>query len=884
MSQGINWDLSRRAFGAEGQGQGQGGLAEGDVVELGQWECEISAVLDGGCGSGSGAGALPAAAPAAAIVRRRPLLGRTALLPSVARRGLGSGLGGAGRMLGGRAVAGRGAGPGRASADLRRSVPTGPARADGGGSGGNGSDSDNDSENEETGNALPAVGRADPFLAAKGRRKLLSSGGGGGLRRAGGTGRAVPDPDRTAASATASAPPSSGMEFPGAIGTLAVPPSLGGRLRPHQREGIAFLWNCLTGSSQALREAAGRAGPQRQAAASAVTATARSVSASAPRGAILADEMGLGKTLQTVAAVFALHRRARDARTVVVCPSSLVANWAKEFDKWLGRASQPRRIVVRRGGEEGRRAIRGFVPLKPGGGEVLIVSYELFRMNVSYLRDAEHIGLLAVDEGHRLKNTAGSQTLAALNALRAEARLLLTGTPIQNNLSEFHNVVSFVCPGILGSLPEFRRTYERPIAEANSRAATAEQRALGRAASRSLDRITSTFLLRRLQRDVLKEQLPPRSEVLLFCRPSQRQCDQYMALAGGGSAGGGGGAVGAADALTLLTKVRKLCSHPHLLDAGGGRGGRSIATGGGNSDDRSDVSLSGKLLVLSALLAAVRSEAPTDKVVVVSNFTSALTVIEDGLIKRKGWSSLRLDGTTDQNSRQPLVDSFNRGSAEQSFVFLLSSKAGGCGLNLIGANRLVMFDPDWNPATDQQAMARVYRQGQTKPCYIYRMFTSGTVEEVVYQRQTQKSNLANLTVDCQGTSSRSASGFTKEELRDCFTLKMGCACDTKNKVGRKWDDYGGVSSLEEWGCTDGPLLTIAEQNNTVLSFVRIAEEDQAVDAEAIHASGEVSEDEEDEMFESSSGKKKLSLGRSSFRDDDSFGGGGSDCFTSEEEF
>ena len=106
------------------------------------------------------------------------------------------------------------------------------------------------------------------------------------------------------------------------------------------------------------------------------------------------------------------------------------------------------------------------------------------------------------------------------------------------------------------------------------------------------------------------------------------------------------------------------------------------------------------------------------------------------------------------------------------------------------ANRLVMFDPDWNPATDAQAMARVYRQGQKKPCYIYRMFTSGTVEEVVYQRQTQKSNLATLTVDGQGSSSKKLAGFTKEELRDCFTLKVGCACDTKRKVGKKWDDYG----------------------------------------------------------------------------------------------
>mmetsp|Transcript_23033 Transcript_23033/g.33456 ORF Transcript_23033/g.33456 Transcript_23033/m.33456 type:complete len:207 (-) Transcript_23033:208-828(-) len=175
-----------------------------------------------------------------------------------------------------------------------------------------------------------------------------------------------------------------------------------------------------------------------------------------------------------------------------------------------------------------------------------------------------------------------------------------------------------------------------------------------------------------------------------------------------------------------------------------------------------------------------------------------------------------------------MVDSFNRGTVDHSFVFLLSSKAGGCGLNLIGANRLIMFDPDWNPATDIQAMARVYRQGQTKQCFIYRMFTTGTVEEVIYQRQTQKSNLATLAVGGNLPSGsggkRQSARFTKEELRDCFTLKEGCACDTKQKVGMNWSDYDGLPSLQDRGCADEPLFAIAEEEPITLSFVHIVED------------------------------------------------------------
>jgi SNF2 family DNA or RNA helicase len=276
--------------------------------------------------------------------------------------------------------------------------------------------------------------------------------------------------------------------------------------------------------------------------------------------------------------------------------------------------------------------------------------------------------------------------------------------------------------------------YERPIIAANKKNASSSQKEEGIIVSKELNKITSTFMIRRLQKDILKTLLPPRFETLLFCRPSREQCRLYKELTKNTS-----------DKLTTLTNLRKLCSHPDLLS---GEISGNVARSSG----------AGKLEVLEALLEAIRSENPTDKVVVVSNFTSALTIVDNYILKRRGWPSVRLDGTTEQSSRQPIVDTFNRSSVDHSFVFLLSSKAGGCGLNLIGgnstlkmmaqpirssgyfltssrfssvfsANRLVMLDLDWNPATDAQAMARVYRQGQKKECFIYRLLTTGTVEE-----------------------------------------------------------------------------------------------------------------------------------------------------------
>jgi DNA repair and recombination RAD54-like protein len=401
------------------------------------------------------------------------------------------------------------------------------------------------------------------------------------------------------------------------------------------------------------------------------------------------------RTLQSIAVVAAWYRTKRAHSHIVVCPSSLVRNWENEFDKWLGKVGQPRRIVIRMGGQDGLHQIRCFAENQSSTksnrvGQVLIISYDLFRMHTTVIRQAMagSIGILLVDEGHRLKNTAGSQTMTALESLQADSRLLISASPVQNNLSEFFSLVNFVRPGMLGELSAFRRDFERPIVAANRKNASPAARDLAFRQSRHLEALTKSTILRRLQADILARTLPPRTEILLFCKLSAEQIRLYQSATTSRAPN-----MAFAESLEILTNLRKVCTHPLLL------GGNGEAT----------LSSSGKLEVLSSLLVEMRRSADNNKVVVVSNFTSALSLIEELILKPNNMTYLRLDGNVPAQKRQEIVDMFNKTSASRSFCFLLSAKAGGCGLNLVGANNLVLFEPDWNPSVStKQCTETIY--------------------------------------------------------------------------------------------------------------------------------------------------------------------------------
>jgi SNF2 family DNA or RNA helicase len=361
-----------------------------------------------------------------------------------------------------------------------------------------------------------------------------------------------------------------------------------------------------------------------------------------------------------------------------------VANWSNEFDKWLGPASQPKRVPIQEGGAEGIQQIRAYMQktnqqIKHQPGQVLIISYEFFRRNVTIFDCKGHtsLALLVVDEGHRLKNAGDSQTFRALASLPTDARLCITATPIQNNLCEFFNLADFCCPGLLGpNISYFRKYYECPISATNQKNATRQQLIEGAAKAKELDAISKTFMIRRLQKDILKSMLPPRTEALLFCRPTKMQCALYRSVCSQINLRN------ISDALTALIKLRMICAHPVLYS--------SIDGNEATLDHyESEIALSGKMIVLRHLLQQIRVMACDDKVVIVSNFTSVLSLVERLILQPLSYSYLRLDGTS--KDRQALVDTFNGTSVNRSFCLLLSSKAGGCGLNIVGANRLIMF-------------------------------------------------------------------------------------------------------------------------------------------------------------------------------------------------
>jgi DNA repair and recombination RAD54-like protein len=536
---------------------------------------------------------------------------------------------------------------------------------------------------------------------------------------------------------------------------VVIDPRLTKVLRPHQIEGVRFMYRCVTGM---IDERA--------------------------NGCIMADEMGLGKTLQCITLMWTLLKQAPEAgkstiqKAIVVCPSTLVRNWANELVKWLGAdAVTPFAIDGKASKEELTRQLRQWA-ISSGRSvtrPVIIVSYETLRLNVEELKNTK-IGLMLCDEGHRLKN-GDSQTFSALNSLNVTRRVILSGTPIQNDLSEYFALVSFANPDLLGTRLEFRKRFEIPILRGRDSEATEGERQRGDDCLRELLAIVNKFIIRRTN-DILSKYLPVKYEHVVFCNLAPFQLDLYnyfikspdiqALLRGKGS-----------QPLKAINLLKKLCNHPDLLNVAEDLPGSEscfpedyVPKDSRGRDRDIKTWYSGKMQVLDRMLARIRQDT-NDKIVLISNYTQTLDLFEK-LCRSRGYGSLRLDGTMNINKRQKLVDRFNDPEG-QEFVFLLSSKAGGCGINLIGANRLVLFDPDWNPAADQQALARVWRDGQKKDCFVYRFIATGTIEEKIFQRQSHKQSLSSCVVDSAEDVERH---FSLDSLRELFQYRPGTRSDT----------------------------------------------------------------------------------------------------------
>lgn len=604
---------------------------------------------------------------------------------------------------------------------------------------------------------------------------------------------------------------------------VVIDPRLSKILRPHQIEGVKFLYRCVTGlvmkdylESERLNSL------QDKSTASQIDTTNTSIDNATSTqensdkksqesqtssnieskethlkgayGCIMADEMGLGKTLQCIALMWTLLKQGPQGqrlidKCIIVCPSSLVNNWANELIKWLGPgtltplAIDGKKSSLQQGNANVAEAIhqwamaKGNKIVKP----VLIISYETLRRNVKELENC-HIGLLLADEGHRLKN-GESLTFTALNGIDCPRRVILSGTPIQNDLSEYFALLSFSNPGLLGTRLEFRKNYEIPILRSRDMDATDKEIKKGDQQLSKLSNIVSKFIIRRTN-DILSKYLPCKYEHVIFINLKPWQNHIYKKLlksrlmknlikqSDSGSTGG-------SQPLRAIGILKKLCNHPNLIDLEKEFGDNfdpdelNIPSDFKNSGSRDvQTKYSGKFSVLERFLRKIKTESD-DKIVLISNYTQTLDLIER-MCRYNHYNCVRLDGTMTINKRQKLVDRFNDPEG-QEFIFLLSSKAGGCGINLIGANRLILLDPDWNPAADQQALARVWRDGQKKDCFIYRFITTGAIEEKIYQRQSMKMSLSSCVVDAKEDVERL---FSADNLRQLFELNEKTNCDT----------------------------------------------------------------------------------------------------------
>ncbi|XP_059777864.1 DNA repair and recombination protein RAD54-like [Balaenoptera ricei] len=592
---------------------------------------------------------------------------------------------------------------------------------------------------------------------------------------------------------------------------VVVDPILSKVLRPHQREGVKFLWECVT---------------------------SRRIPGS--HGCIMADEMGLGKTLQCITLMWTLLRQSPECKpeidkAVVVSPSSLVKNWYNEVGKWLGGRIQP--LAIDGGSkDEIDQKLEGFMNQRGARvpSPILIISYETFRLHVGVLRRGS-VGLVICDEGHRLKNSE-NQTYQALDSLNTSRRVLISGTPIQNDLLEYFSLVHFVNSGILGTAQEFKKHFELPILKGRDAAASEEDRHLGEERLRELISIVNRCLIRRTS-DILSKYLPVKIEQVVCCRLTPLQTELYKRFLRQAKPAEelreGSMSV---SSLSSITSLKKLCNHPALIydkcvEEEDGFEGTLDVFPPGYSSKALEPQLSGKMLVLDYILAVTRS-CSSDKVVLVSNYTQTLDLFEK-LCRARRYLYVRLDGTMSIKKRAKVVERFNNPSSPD-FVFMLSSKAGGCGLNLIGANRLVMFDPDWNPANDEQAMARVWRDGQKKTCYIYRLLSAGTIEEKIFQRQSHKKALSSCVVDEEQDVERH---FSLGELKELFTLDEASLSDTHDRLRCRrcvnnhqvWPPPDGsdcTSDLAQWnhstdkrGLKDEVLQAAWDAASTAITFV-----------------------------------------------------------------
>ncbi|XP_037264234.1 transcriptional regulator ATRX isoform X2 [Falco rusticolus] len=669
------------------------------------------------------------------------------------------------------------------------------------------------------------------------------------------------------------------------------------RLKPHQVDGVQFMWDCCCESVKKTKTSPGS-------------------------GCILAHCMGLGKTLQVVSFLHTVLLCDKlDFRTaLVVCPLNTALNWLNEFEKWQEDLEDDKKLEVCELATVKRPQERGYMLQRwQDEGGVMIIGYEMYR-NLAQGRNVKSRKLKEIfnkalvdpgpdfvvcDEGHILKNEA-SAVSKAMNSIRSRRRIILTGTPLQNNLIEYHCMVNFIKENLLGSIKEFRNRFINPIQNGQCADSTlVDVRVMKKRAHILYEMLAGC--VQRKDYTALTKFLPPKYEYVLEVRMTPIQCKLYqyyldhLTGVGGGNEGGRGKAGAklfqdfqmlsriwthpwclqldyiskenkgyfdedsldefiASDSdetsMNLSSddhtkkkkskgkKVKKECSSSgsgsdndvevikvwNSRSRGGGEGNAEELVNNPSSVTKSEegqaasssnpgspapdwykdfvtdadaevLEHSGKMVLLFEILRM--AEELGDKVLVFSQSLISLDLIEDFLelanrektdkekppiYKGEGkWfrniDYYRLDGSTTAQSRKKWAEEFNDETNVRGRLFIISTKAGSLGINLVAANRVIIFDASWNPSYDIQSIFRVYRFGQNKPVFVYRFLAQGTMEDKIYDRQVTKQSLSFRVVDQQQVERH----FTMNELTELYTFEPDLLDDPNSEKKKKRD-------------------------------------------------------------------------------------------------
>ncbi|VVB06815.1 unnamed protein product [Arabis nemorensis] len=523
-------------------------------------------------------------------------------------------------------------------------------------------------------------------------------------------------------------------------GGLNIPESIFSKLFDYQRVGVQWLWELHCQKA----------------------------------GGIIGDEMGLGKTVQVLSFLGALHFSKMYKPSIVICPVTLLRQWRREAHKWYpdfhveilhdsaqdsrngrGRVKASESDYDSEGSVESDHEQKSKNTKKwdslinrvlNSDSGLLITTYEQLRLQGEKLLNIEW-GYAVLDEGHRIRNPNAEITLVC-KQLQTVHRIIMTGAPIQNKLIELWSLFDFVFPGKLGVLPVFEAEFSVPITVGGYANASPLQVSTAYRCAVVLRDLIMPYLLRRMKADV-NAHLTKKTEHVLFCSLTVEQRSTYRAFLASSE-------VeqifdGNKNSLYGIDVMRKICNHPDLLERDHSH----------QNPDYGNPERSGKMKVVAEILKVWKQQG--HRVLLFSQTQQMLDILESFLMTNE-YSYRRMDGLTPVKQRMALIDEFN--NSDDVFVFVLTTKVGGLGTNLIGANRVIIFDPDWNPSNDMQARERAWRIGQKKDVTVYRLITRGTIEEKVYHRQIYKHFLTNKILK----NPQQRRFFKARDMKDLFIL------------------------------------------------------------------------------------------------------------------